>query len=79
MLIMHFFFEKNMRYSRSIGPLRQQDYEHMIQLLEQHLNYVQSDHNVTNDQINDVKLMIQKIQHHLAVPPRRDFTFYKYW
>ncbi|EXB28335.1 hypothetical protein J537_0898 [Acinetobacter baumannii 1437282] len=47
MLIMHFFFEKNMRYLRSIGPLRQQDYEHMIQLLEKHLNYVQSDHNVT--------------------------------
>jgi len=73
------FFGKNMRYSRSIGKLREQDYEYIICLLEQHLNCIQSNASSTNEEINEIKLMIQKIQHHLSVPVRKDFSVYKYW
>ncbi|MDC4409313.1 hypothetical protein NQ656_04480 [Acinetobacter baumannii] len=73
------FFGKNMRYSRSIDKLREQDYEYIICLLEQHLNCIQSNASSTNEEINEIKLMIQKIQHHLSVPVRKDFSVYKYW
>lgn len=73
------FFGKNMRYSRSIGKLREQDYEYIICLLEQHLNCIQSNACSTNEEINDIKLMIQKMQNHLSVPLRREYSIYRYW
>ncbi|MDC5516951.1 hypothetical protein NRA64_09105 [Acinetobacter baumannii] len=68
-----------MRYSRSIGKLRDQDYQYIVQLLEQHLNCIQSNLTSTNEEINDIKLLIQKIQHHISVPQRSDFSVYRYW
>lgn len=68
-----------MRYSRSIGKLRDEDYHYIIQLLEQHLNCIQSNFNSTNEEINDIKLLIQKIDHHISVPKRSDFSVYRHW
>ena len=57
-----------MRYRRSIGVMRQDDWQQLVEMLNEYLNYVQEDDNSSNDKINDVKLLIHKLQHHIDRP-----------
>lgn len=59
------------RYNRNIGPVRYVDYQEIIRMLNHYLEYVQQDNESTNDQMNDIKLMIHKVQHHIDLPYKR--------
>ena len=51
-----------MGYKRSIGVMRQDDWNQVMDILENHLSKVQQDSQSTNDQINDMKMLIQRLQ-----------------
>ncbi|OUY05505.1 hypothetical protein [Acinetobacter populi] len=63
-----------MQYRRSIGVMRQDDWQQVIDMLDNYLLYVQQDINSTNDNINDIKLLIHKLQHNMNLPPRYDYN-----
>ena len=50
-----------MQYNRSIGAMRQDDWQRLVDILNYHLTCIQQDEQVTNEQINEVKLLIQKL------------------
>ncbi|WP_288497707.1 hypothetical protein [uncultured Acinetobacter sp.] len=64
-----------MRYKRSIGAMRQDDWQRLVNIVNDHLMCIQQDEQVTNEQINDVKLLIQKLEHHISLPPHRNYSF----
>ncbi|MCW8693001.1 hypothetical protein [Acinetobacter baumannii] len=64
-----------MRYRRSIGVMRQDDWQQLVEMLNEYLNYVQEDDNSSNDKINDVKLLIHKLQHHIDRPAQQSYSF----
>lgn len=64
-----------MQYKRSIGVMRQDDWQQIMNMLNHYLQYVQDDLVSTNDQINDIKLMIHKLQHHLDSRPQQTYSF----
>lgn len=65
----------NMQHKRSIGVLHQNDWQEVIDMLEQYLKYVQLDMSSTNNQINEVKLMIHKLEHHIDLPSHQSYSF----
>ncbi|MGR3978023.1 hypothetical protein FW754_10170 [Acinetobacter sp. 1207_04] len=64
-----------MRYRRSIGVMRQNDWQQLVEMLNEYLNYVQEDDGSNNDKINDVKLLIHKLQHHIDRPAQQSYSF----
>ncbi|MBF6960323.1 hypothetical protein [Acinetobacter baumannii] len=54
-----------MRYKRSIGAMRKEDWQQLIQMLDEYLIYVQQDNSSTNDKINNVKILVHKLQQHM--------------
>lgn len=64
-----------MRYRRSIGTMRKEDWHQLIEMLNEYLNYVQEDDSSSNDKINDVKLLIHKLQHHIDRPAQQSYSF----
>ncbi|MFU8928291.1 hypothetical protein [Acinetobacter puyangensis] len=64
-----------MQYRRSIGVMRQDDWQELMNMLNHYLQYVQNDPASSNDQINDIKLLIHKLQHHIDLPPQRTYSF----
>ncbi|ENU29604.1 hypothetical protein F991_02091 [Acinetobacter sp. CIP-A165] len=64
-----------MRYKRSIGVMRQEDWQQLIEILDEYLIYVQKDNSSSNDKINDVKLLINKLQHHIDRPVSQNYSF----
>ncbi len=64
-----------MRYKRSIGVMRQDDWQQLIKMLNEYLIYVQEDASSSNDKINDVKLRIYKLQHHIDRPVNQSYSF----
>lgn len=64
-----------MRYRRSIGVMRQDDWQQLVEMLDEYLIYVQEDDSSSNDKINDVKLLIHKLQHHIDRPAQQSYSF----
>lgn len=64
-----------MRYKRSIGAMRQDDWQLLVEILNNHLTCIQQNEQVTNEQINEVKLLIQKLEHHINLPLYRSYSF----
>ncbi|WP_414436142.1 hypothetical protein [Acinetobacter bereziniae] len=64
-----------MRYKRSIGVMRQEDWQQLVEMLNQYLIYVQEDDSSSNDKINDVKLLINKLLHHIDRPVQQSYSF----
>lgn len=64
-----------MRYKRSIGAMCREDWQQIIEMLNEYLNYVQEDDSSSNDKINDVKLQIHKLQQHVNGPIRQSYSF----
>ena len=64
-----------MRYKRSIGVMRQDDWQRLVNILNDHLTCIQQDEQVTNEQINEVKLLIQKLEHHTSLKLHRSYSF----
>lgn len=64
-----------MRYRRSIGVMRQDDWQQLVEMLDEYLIYVQEDDSSSNDKINDVKLLIHKLQHHIDRPVQQSYSF----
>ncbi|MCT9356950.1 hypothetical protein KTI19_17705 [Acinetobacter baumannii] len=64
-----------MIYKRSIGVMRQEDWQQLIEMLNEYLIYIQVDANSSNDKINDVKLLIHKLQHHIDRPAQQSYSF----
>lgn len=64
-----------MRYKRSIGVMRQDDWHQLIEMLNEYLVYVQQDISSTNDKINDIKLLIHKLEHHIDRPEQQSYSF----
>ena len=68
-----------MQYKRSIGAMRQEDWQQLTDMLDDYLQCVQADLSSTNDQINAVKLMIEKLQHNINLPVRQCYTPNNRW
>lgn len=64
-----------MQYNRSIGAMRQDDWQRLVDILNYHLTCIQQDEQVTNEQINEVKLLIQKLEYHISLPSHRSYSF----
>ena len=64
-----------MRYRRSIGVMRQDDWQELIEMLNEYLIYVQEDDHSSNDKINEVKILIHKLQHHMDRPAQQSYSF----
>ncbi|QNX07080.1 hypothetical protein [Acinetobacter seifertii] len=64
-----------MRYKRSIGAMRKEDWQQLIEILDEYLIFVQQDNGSTNDKINDVKLLVHKLQHHIDSPAQQSYSF----
>ncbi len=64
-----------MRYRRSIGVMRQDDWQELIEMLNEYLIYVQHDQGSTNDKINEVKLLIHKLEHYIDRPAQQSYSF----
>lgn len=63
------------RFNRSIGVMRKENWQQLIEILDEYLIYVQQDDSSTNDKINDVKLLINKLQHHMNRPVQQSYSF----
>ena len=63
------------RFNRSIGVMRKENWQQLIEILDEYLIYVQQDQNSTNDKINDVKLIIHKLQHYIDRPTHQSNSF----
>ncbi len=68
-----------MGYKRSIGVMRQDDWNQVMDILENHLSKVQQDSQSTNDQINDMKMLIQRLEQHIDSPARQTYSFKRYY
>ncbi|MFK7407104.1 hypothetical protein ABBY07_09740 [Acinetobacter baumannii] len=64
-----------MRYKRSIGAMRKKDWQQLIQMLDEYLIYVQQDNSSTNDKINNVKILVHKLQQHMDEPAQQSYSF----
>lgn len=64
-----------MRYRRSIGVMRQDDWQELIEMLNEYLICVQEDDHSSNDKINEVKILIHKLQHHMDRPAQQSYSF----
>lgn len=64
-----------MRYRRSIGTMRHEDWQLIIKMLNDYLTYVQQDSESTNDKINDLKMMIHKLEHYVSRPIQHNYDF----
>ncbi|HCA5058639.1 TPA: hypothetical protein MW168_001209 [Acinetobacter baumannii] len=64
-----------MRYKRSIGAMRKDDWQQLIEMLDEYLFFVQQDNSSSNDKINDVKLLIHKLQQHIDGPVQQSYSF----
>ncbi|WP_111811913.1 hypothetical protein [Acinetobacter baumannii] len=64
-----------MRYRRSIGTMRKQDWQQLIEMLNEYLIYVQEDDSSSNDKINDVKLLIHKLRQHIDGSVQQSYSF----
>ncbi len=64
-----------MRYKRSIGAMRKEDWRQLIEMLNEYLIYVQEDECSSNDKINDVKQLIHKIQQHADGSVQQSYSF----
>lgn len=64
-----------MQYKRSIGAMREQDWQQVMAMLNHYLDYMQQDAESTNEQINDIKLMIHKLEQHMDLPRYRTYSF----
>lgn len=64
-----------MRYRRSIGTMRKQDWQQLIEMQNEYLIYVQEDDSSSNDKINDVKLLIQKLRQHIDGSVQQSYSF----
>lgn len=64
-----------MRYRRSIGVMRQNDWQQIIIILNEYLINIQQDESSTNDKINDVKLLIHKLEHHIDRSAQKSYSF----
>lgn len=64
-----------MKYNRSIGVMSKDDWQSVMNMLNHYLQYVQDDQANSNDQINDIKLMIHKLQHHIDRPAQQSYSF----
>lgn len=65
----------NMQYRRSVGVMRKDDWQQVMSMLNHYLQYVQDDLASSNDQINDIKLLIHKLQHHIDRPAQHSYSF----
>lgn len=64
-----------MRYRRSVGAMRQEDWSQVFEMMNHYLTYVQDDLASSNDQINDIKLMIHKLQQHIDLSVHQSYSF----
>lgn len=64
-----------MPYKRSIGVMRQDDWKQLIEIMDEYLGYVQRDVNSSNDKINEIKLLIHKLHHHIDLPAQQSYSF----
>lgn len=64
-----------MRYRRSIGVMHQKDWQIIINMLNDYLTYIQQNSLSTNDQINDLKTMIYKLEQHVSRPIQQNYSF----
>ncbi|WP_098714653.1 hypothetical protein [Acinetobacter baumannii] len=64
-----------MRYKRSIGAMRKEDWQQLIEILNEYLFFVQQDNSSSNDKINDVKLLIHKLQQHVDRSVQQSYSF----
>ncbi|MGQ1212103.1 hypothetical protein ACT41I_12695 [Acinetobacter baumannii] len=64
-----------MRYKRSIGAMRKEDWQQLIEMLNEYLICVQEDDSSSNDKINDIKLLIHKLQQHVDGPVQKSYSF----
>lgn len=53
-------------YDRKVGQLRKEDYLKIKQILDLHLEHVQSNDVTTNNELNDLKTLIWKVEHQVA-------------
>lgn len=68
-----------MKYRRSIGTVRTEDLIYLVQILEDYLKYIQIDNESSNQKINDIKLMIHKLQHNIDLPVRQTYLARGRW
>lgn len=64
-----------MRYKRSIGAMRKEDWQQLVEISNEYLIYVQEDDSSSNDKINDVKLLIHKLQQHVDGSVQQSYSF----
>lgn len=64
-----------MRYKRSIGVMRKEDWQQLMQMLDEYLIYVQQDSSSSNDKINGVKLLIYKLEQEIDKPAHQNYSF----
>jgi len=64
-----------MRYKRSIGAMRKENWQQLIEMLNEYLIYIQEDVSSSNDKINDVKLLIHKLQQHVEGSVQQSYSF----
>ena len=64
-----------MRYKRSIGAMRKEDWQQLIGILDEYLIFVQQDNSSSNVKINDVKLLIHKLQQHIDGSVQQSYSF----
>ena len=59
--------------------MRQDDWNQVMDILENHLSKVQQDSQSTNDQFNDMKMLIQRLEQHIDSPARQTYSFKRYY
>ncbi|XZY03599.1 hypothetical protein ACT4XO_15660 [Acinetobacter baumannii] len=64
-----------MRYKRSKGVMRKEDWQRLMQMLDEYLIYVQQDSSSSNDKINGVKLLIYKLEEEIDKPVHQNYSF----
>jgi len=55
--------------------MRQDNWQELIEMLNEYLIYIQEDQSSTNDKINDVKLLIHKLEHYIDRPSQQSYSF----
>ncbi|CAI3132651.1 hypothetical protein MWMV18_MWMV18_03584 [Acinetobacter calcoaceticus] len=63
------------RFNRSIGVMRKSDWDQVIEIINEYLIFIQHEDSSTNDKINDVKLLIHKLEYHIDRPVQQSYSF----
>lgn len=54
-------------YDRKVGQLRKEDYLKIKKILDLYLEHIQSNDVTTNNELNDLKTLIWKVEHQVAI------------